>query len=175
MPERAGYHRGQSVYRVQVRGRGVTGRRGAGSGGALPRSGRRAACSVCWKVPGASRSWDKEPTGQRSRAGKARAQLSWGAAAAGGRTRPGQAPSGTCSVESRRSESPRPEVRRGLGRVEGPCSRRVRAASGRPGQGTRGHPFPGEGRPDSARPKLLVIPAWKSPHSFLSLFPHLRI
>lgn len=76
MPERAEYHRGQSAYRVQVRGRGVTGRRGAGSGGALPRSGRRDACRVCWKVPGASRSWGKEPTGPRSRAGKARAQLS---------------------------------------------------------------------------------------------------
>ena len=80
MPERAGYHRGQSAYRVrdQVRGRGVTGRRGAGSGGALPRSGRRDACRVCWKVWGASRSWGKEPTGPRSRAGKARAQLSLG-------------------------------------------------------------------------------------------------
>ena len=78
MPARVGSRGRQSAYRSQVRGRGVTGRRGAGSGGASPRRGRRAACRVCGKEPGVTRGPGEEPTGPRSPVGNARTQLSWG-------------------------------------------------------------------------------------------------
>lgn len=49
---------------------------GGVEGGALPRSGRRAACRVCGKESGASRSQAEEAGGPGSEAGDAPAQLS---------------------------------------------------------------------------------------------------
>lgn len=108
MPGRAGSRGGQSTYRSQIRGRGVTGRRGAGSGGASPRHGRRAACRVCGKERSSSRRPGRAPTGPRSRAGNARSQLSW-AAAAGQRARPGLGRREPTLPGTWRSEAPRPE------------------------------------------------------------------
>lgn len=73
MPERAGSLGGQSATGPKFGGGAL---RGGVEGGALPRTGRRAACRVCGKESGASQIRAEEARGRGSQAGDAPAEPS---------------------------------------------------------------------------------------------------
>lgn len=155
-------------------GRGVAGRRGAGSGAPCPAAGGGTRAASAGKVPGAGR-LRQGADGPAGRAG-GRAQLSLRPRLLADGVRPGQAPSGTCSVETEeRVCGLRGGALAGLkGRVAG-----GEGCVGAAGSGdSRGHPSPGEGRPDSARQTScypsLEIPRSFSPCSHISEFDDLH-
>lgn len=175
---RAGSYGSQPAYRPQAWGRGaVGGAQGWSRGGALAPGGRCAACFFYEQKPRASRDCGERSGGPQTRAGNARAQLSWRPRPPGGRAQYGLAPRRTNAVETRTSEAPRPEVRSGRGGGKGRVAGGRRL--GREGRarepGTRGgHLSQGGGVPTARAPNLLAL-AWKSPHSFFFLVSHLRI